>query len=31
VGALARWQLGLWLNSGATIPWGTLAANLMGG
>ncbi|NBX54953.1 MAG: fluoride efflux transporter CrcB [Betaproteobacteria bacterium] len=31
VGALARWQLGLWLNSGDTIPWGTLAANLVGG
>ena len=32
LGALARWQLGLLLNhSGALIPWGTLAANLMGG
>jgi fluoride exporter len=31
VGALARWQLGLWLNSGAALPWGTLAANLIGG
>lgn len=31
-GALARWQLALWLNtSGALLPWGTLAANLMGG
>ena len=31
-GALARWQLGLWFNtSGATLPWGTLAANLSGG
>ena len=30
VGALARWQLGLWFNTGATIPWGTLAANLLG-
>ena len=34
-GALARWQLGLWLNpiaiSGAVLPWGTLAANLIGG
>ncbi len=31
-GALARWQLGLWLNtSGAAMPWGTLAANLIGG
>ena len=32
LGALARWQLGLWLNhSSALIPWGTLAANLIGG
>ena len=37
-GALARWQLGLWLNpsaalaaGGATLPLGTLAANLVGG
>jgi fluoride exporter len=37
-GALARWQLGLWLNpvnvnqtSTLTMPWGTLAANLIGG
>jgi fluoride exporter len=30
-GALARWQLGLWLNPGAVLPWGTLAANLIGG
>lgn len=31
-GALARWQLGLWLNTGATwMPLGTLAANLAGG
>lgn len=36
-GALARWQLGLWLNpSGLAVgslsmPWGTLAANLIGG
>ncbi|WP_309683626.1 fluoride efflux transporter CrcB [Polaromonas sp.] len=31
VGALARWRLGLWLNhSGALLPWGTLAANLLG-
>lgn len=29
-GALARWQLGIWLNQG-TWPWGTLAANLAGG
>jgi fluoride exporter len=31
LGALARWQLGLWLNPGATLPWGTLLANLIGG
>ena len=32
VGALARWGLGLWLNSSAALlPWGTLAANLIGG
>jgi len=31
VGALARWGLGLWLNPGAVIPMGTLAANLIGG
>lgn len=35
VGALARWQLGLWLNpvttAGTLLPWGTLAANLIGG
>ena len=31
IGALARWALGLWLNSGGLIPWGTLAANLIGG
>lgn len=32
VGALARWQLGLWLNHPhAFMPWGTLAANLIGG
>lgn len=37
-GALARWQLGIWLNPGniysinaSTLPWGTLAANLIGG
>ena len=42
-GALARWQLGLWLNqapvtaggdiaiAGQFMPWGTLAANLIGG
>ncbi|WP_311223891.1 MULTISPECIES: fluoride efflux transporter CrcB [unclassified Acidovorax] len=32
VGALLRWRLGLWLSSGAVLlPWGTLAANLIGG
>lgn len=36
LGALARWQLGLWLNAssgiaGSFLPWGTLAANLIGG
>ena len=36
-GALARWQLGLWLNPSSlavgslNMPWGTLAANLIGG
>ena len=35
VGALSRWQLGLWLNptsaGSGLLPWGTLAANLIGG
>ena len=31
IGALARWGLGLWLTPGGAIPWGTLAANLIGG
>lgn len=32
LGALARWQLGLLLSHSSTlIPWGTLAANLIGG
>jgi CrcB protein len=31
LGALARWGLGLWLSPGGVIPWGTLAANLIGG
>jgi CrcB protein len=39
VGALARWQLSLWLNPGPgamysfpdSLPWGTLMANLLGG
>lgn len=31
-GALLRWRLSLWLNtSGALLPWGTLAVNLIGG
>jgi len=30
-GALARWGLALWLTPGGIIPWGTLAANLIGG
>lgn len=30
-GALARWGLGLWLSPAGVIPWGTLAANLIGG
>lgn len=35
LGALTRWQLSLWLNPSAgeegVFPWGTLAANLIGG
>lgn len=31
LGALSRWGLGLWLSAGAGLPWGTLAANLIGG
>jgi CrcB protein len=31
VGALSRWGLALWLSPGGVIPWGTLAANLIGG
>ena len=31
LGALARWGLGLWLTPGGLLPWGTLAANLVGG
>jgi CrcB protein len=35
LGALSRWQLGLWLNPSSSdndiFPWGTLAANLIGG
>ena len=31
IGALSRWGLGLWLSPGGLLPWGTLAANLIGG
>lgn len=31
LGALARWRLGLWLSPGSVLPWGTLAANWIGG
>jgi fluoride exporter len=31
LGALLRWGLGLWLSTGGIIPYGTLAANLIGG
>jgi len=31
LGALARWKLGLWLSAPGTLPWGTLAANAIGG
>lgn len=31
LGALLRWQLGLWLNTAGHLPWGTLAANALGG
>ncbi len=35
LGALSRWQLGLWFNPSSSdndiFPWGTLAANLIGG
>ena len=35
LGALARWQLGLWRNPSTSndglLPWGTLVANLIGG
>lgn len=31
VGALSRWGLSVWLTPGGLIPWGTLAANLIGG
>ncbi len=31
LGALARWQLGLLLSHPGQLPWGTLAANALGG
>ncbi|MEG0413811.1 MAG: fluoride efflux transporter CrcB [Comamonas sp.] len=31
LGALARWQLGLWLTAHGHLAWGTLAANAIGG
>lgn len=32
LGALARWQLSVWLSApGVWLPWGTLVANLIGG
>ena len=31
IGALSRWALGLWLSAPGALPWGTLAANLLGG
>ncbi len=31
IGALSRWGLALWLGAGGFMPWGTLAANLIGG
>jgi CrcB protein len=31
IGALGRWGLGLWLNGGTSMPYGTLASNLIGG
>ena len=31
VGALARWGLALWFGADGLMPWGTLAANLIGG
>ena len=30
LGALLRWQLGLWLSPQGWMPWGTLAANWLG-
>lgn len=31
LGALSRWALALWLSPDGLLPWGTLAANLVGG
>lgn len=31
IGALSRWGLALWFGVGGLMPWGTLAANLIGG
>ena len=31
LGALTRWRLGLWLSVPHGLPWGTLAANIVGG
>ena len=31
IGALLRWRLSVWLNTGGAMPLGTLAANLIGG
>lgn len=31
IGALSRWGLALWFGAGGLMPWGTLAANLIGG
>lgn len=31
LGALLRWQLGLWLSTPGQLAWGTLAANAIGG
>lgn len=31
IGALSRWGLNNWLSAPGSLPWGTLAANLVGG
>jgi CrcB protein len=31
IGALCRWGLNLWFASAGPLPWGTVAANLIGG